>query len=251
MRPRHLRSRAALVLAIALICPGASLAQQGRTEKMLFESANRERTARSLPLLKWDENLAKAARSHAELMAEQHLLQHQLPGEADLPTRARAVGAGFSRITENIAMAEYAGSFHDGWMHSPGHRANILDSEVDAVGIAVVEGGDQLFAVEDFSQAVALLSFEQQEREVKKLISARGLHMVSVTNEARQACASEAVRTGKAHYVARYETPDIGQLPAGLDKEVRSNRYKSADVGACQRRASPDAPPFRIAVLLY
>jgi Cysteine-rich secretory protein family len=253
MTPCHWPSRTVFVLALGFLGASTCRSQQGipRTERALFDSANRERAARSLPLLKWDENLAKAARKHAELMAEQYLLLHQLPGEPDLPTRARAVGAGFSRITENIAMAEYAGSLHDGWMRSPGHRANILDDEVNAVGIAVVEGGEQLFAVEDFSQAVALLSLEQQEREVKRLISARGLHMVGVTNDARQACASESFGTGKAHYVARYETPDIGHLPEGLDKEVRSNRYKSAAVGACQRRTAPDAPPFRIAVLLY
>jgi uncharacterized protein YkwD len=31
---------------------------------------------KELPLLKWDEGLARAARKHAELMAEQYLVQH-------------------------------------------------------------------------------------------------------------------------------------------------------------------------------
>jgi uncharacterized protein YkwD len=38
-------------------------------------------------------------------------------------------------------------------MKSPPHRANILDKDMDSIGVGVVERGGQLFAVEDFSQA--------------------------------------------------------------------------------------------------
>jgi uncharacterized protein YkwD len=37
-------------------------------------------------------------------------------------------------------------------MKSPLHRANILDKDMDSIGVGVVEQGGQLFAVEDFSQ---------------------------------------------------------------------------------------------------
>jgi uncharacterized protein YkwD len=137
------------------------------TEKLLFDSVNREPAARELPLLKWDEGLARAARKHGKLMAEQNLLLHRLPAETDLPTRAREAGVSFSHIAENIGMAAYAGGFHDGWMHSPGHRANILDAAIDSIGIAVVEGGEELFAVEDFARVVTLLSIEEQENRIK------------------------------------------------------------------------------------
>jgi uncharacterized protein YkwD len=35
-------------------------------------------------------------------------------------------------------------------MGSANHRANILDRDMDSVGIGVVERGGQVFAVEDF-----------------------------------------------------------------------------------------------------
>jgi uncharacterized protein YkwD len=38
-------------------------------------------------------------------------------------------------------------------MKSPPHRANILDRDMDSIGIGVVEQAGQLFAVEDFTQA--------------------------------------------------------------------------------------------------
>jgi uncharacterized protein YkwD len=37
-------------------------------------------------------------------------------------------------------------------MNSPPHRANILDREMDSIGVGVVERNRQFFAVEDFSQ---------------------------------------------------------------------------------------------------
>jgi uncharacterized protein YkwD len=38
-------------------------------------------------------------------------------------------------------------------MNSPTHRANILDSDVDTVGIGIVDRRGQLFVVEDFEKA--------------------------------------------------------------------------------------------------
>lgn len=148
MRKSSLATRRALALAVFCLFSQKCLAQEriSDTEKLLFDSVNRERAAKELRLLKWDEGLNRAARKHAELMAEQNLLLHRLPEEADLATRAREAGVNFSRITENIGMAAFPGGFHEGWMHSPGHRANILDAAVDSIGIAVVEGGEQLFA---------------------------------------------------------------------------------------------------------
>jgi len=241
----------AAVFLFAHVCP----AQQkiSDAEKLLFDSVNRERAAKELQVLRWDDRLAVAARNHAELMAEQDLLLHRLPDEADLTTRARDAGARFSHITENIGKAVYASGFHDGWMHSPGHRANILDAAVDSVGIAVVEGGEQLFAVEDFAHAVELLSLEEQEKRVGELLVERGLRIVKVGNDAQNSCELDRDYAGnsKPRYVAHYETPSISQLPESLTKELQSGRYKTAAVGACACKPSSGFSRFRIVVLLY
>src|SRR6516165_4059457 len=108
----------ALAFALGSLFAGARRAPQEipDPERTLFDSANRERAARGMSQLKWDGSLARAARKHAELMAEENILVHQLPGEANLETRAEDAGASFSHITENIGKAEYASQFHDGWM---------------------------------------------------------------------------------------------------------------------------------------
>jgi hypothetical protein len=255
MRKHSLGNSAALTFALVFLFSHACLAQEriSDTEKLLFDSVNRERAARELPLLKWDEGLARAARKHAELMAEHDLLLHTLPGEADLTARGREAGVSFSHITENIGMAAYASGFHDGWMHSPGHRANILDAAVDSIGIAMVEGGDQLFAVEDFARVVTLLPIEEQEKRIGKLIAARGLRLLQIGDDARKSCELDRDYAGssKPRYVAHYETANISQLPEGLEKELRSGRYRAAAVGACPPRKSSRATPFRIVVMLY
>ena len=245
----------AQVLAAVFLLARACPAQQKipDTENLLFDSANRERAARHLPVLKWDEGLARAARKHAELMAEQDLLEHRLPGESDLPTRARESGANFSHITENIGLAASADKFHDGWMHSPGHRANILDADSDSVGIAVIEGSEELYAVEDFSRAVVVLSMEEQEKRVGEVLASQGLRLLNIGNDARKSCELDRdfVGNSKPKYITHYETPDPSQLPETVEKEIQSHRYKSAAVGACPQREASGFTRFRIVVLLY
>ena len=250
-----LAHRAAQIFALASLFARPCPAQQNISdaEQVLFDSANRERLARHLPILKWDESLARAARKHAEQMAEQDLLLHQVPGEADLATRAREAGASFSHITENIAMGASADKFHDGWMHSPGHRANILDAIADSIGVAVVEGSVDSYAVEDFAHAVAVLSIEEQEKRVGELLTARGLRLLKIGDDARKSCELDRdyVGSSKAKYIAHFETPDISRFPGTMEKEIQSRRYKSAAVGACPGKGASGFTRFRIVVLLY
>src|SRR5260370_7966767 len=90
MRKHSLGNGAVLAFAFVCLFSHACLAQEriSGTEKLLFDSVNRERAARELPHLKWDEGLARAARKHAELMAEQNLLLPHFPCHAAPPTRA-------------------------------------------------------------------------------------------------------------------------------------------------------------------
>ena len=223
-------------------------------EQSLLDSLNYERSVKGLPLAKWDEGLARAARKHAELMAEENIVVHQLPGEATLVRRAQDAGASFSFITENIGRAEFVKDFHPGWMNSPGHRANILDSGVDSVGIAVVEGAEDLFAVEDFAMAVAprSVSIEEQEKQVERVIAARGLRVLHGDNDAQRSCSldHDYIGTSRPRYVAHYETPNLAKIPQDLDKQLRSHLYKSAAVAACASKEKVGVS-YRIVVLLY
>ena len=122
-------------------------------ERELFDAANRERRAQGLPSLKWDDALAIAARRHAEQMAHQGSIAHQFPGEPGLPARANQAGARFVWLAENVDQSTGASSIHERLMKSPLHRANILDRDMDSIGVGITIRNGQYFAVEDFSKA--------------------------------------------------------------------------------------------------
>src|ERR1700730_4515274 len=167
-------------LSILLFAFPSSLSPQrsAAEERYFFDSANRERVGHQLQPLKWDNALAEAARQHALLMARHDNLSHQLPGEPPLDQRAGQAGARFSQVGENIAIGPQAQAIHSGWMHSPGHRANILDVHFTSLGVGVVEDDDgELYAVEDFSVAIASLAVEAQEEKVTALLAAKGLRV--------------------------------------------------------------------------
>jgi uncharacterized protein YkwD len=156
----HPRSRFAVmwlgaVLLAAEAFAGVSHAQTASaSERILFQSVNRERRAAGLPVLRWDDSLASAARQHAGVMAAQRSVSHTLPGEPSLPGRATQAGAHFSWLSENIVESTDAVTAHMQFMNSPTHRANILDSDMDTVGIGVVvDRGGRLYVVEDFEKA--------------------------------------------------------------------------------------------------
>jgi hypothetical protein len=124
-------------------------------EHRILDQANQARNKAGLPPLHWDNKLAQAARTHAEKMAEGHSLSHRLQGEADLTDRIAATGLRFSSVSENIAYStDAAEDFHDDWMRSPGHRANILAAKSDALGVAVLNYKGTFYAVEDFAKAI-------------------------------------------------------------------------------------------------
>ena len=86
-------------------------------------------------------------------MAQAGAISHQFPGEPDMGMRIRAAGVRFTAAAENVAQGPGAEFIHRQWMNSPSHRDNILDPELDSLGVAIVERQETLFAVQDFARA--------------------------------------------------------------------------------------------------
>lgn len=242
-----------VVTVIIMLVSSTAFAQQQGPAQILFESANRERAAKGLGLLKWDAKLATAAQEHAQRMAAQNTLSHQLPGEPELLARAKRAGAHFSSLAENIAEGPSAESIHQQWMHSPPHRANLLDPQLNSIGIATAEHGDILFAVEDFSLTTQKLSLEDQEGILEGKLAASGLRLLQDRADARRTCAMDNGYAGNRtpSFVLYYATPDLQTLPDMLNRRIQSGKYHSAAVGACPSDAKIGFSSYRIAVLLF
>jgi Cysteine-rich secretory protein family len=243
----------AVVILGASAQPATAQGKPGDAEQTLLHLANHERIARGLAPLKWSPTLAEAAHEHAIRLAQQNTLSHQLPGEPGLADRASREGVRFSILAENVAEGPSAEGIHEQWMHSAPHRANLLDQQLDSVGIAVADRNGTLFAVEDFSAAVAELSIREQEKLVKAQLQKRGLRLLNYAEEARRSCLLDNGYAGshQPSFVVRYATPDLQSLPGMLEKRIHTDKYHSALVGACPSDGKLGFSTYRVAVLLF
>jgi hypothetical protein len=250
----RISSRLAMMVAtLGILAPPGFAQRDSGPEQVLFQSANRARAAQGIPALKWNDALASAARQHALRMARQNKLSHQLPGEPDLTARVAQVGARFTSIAENVAEGPNATSIHEQWMKSPPHQKNLLDPQLDSIGIAVAERSGTLFAVEDFSLAGGAMSFQEQEGVVAAQLQSRGLRLLNNTAEARRTCALENGYAGKQtpSFVLHYATTGLQLLPDILEQRIRGGHYHSAAVGACPSSSKAGLSMYRVAVMLY
>jgi uncharacterized protein YkwD len=112
-------------------------------ERRAFELINDERAKNGEAPLVWDAELCRMAELHSQHMAQQNFFSHVGPDGMSVANRARALGLqNWTSLGENIA---YNRGFDDpvvfavqGWMHSEGHRANILNANFNHSAIGVV-----------------------------------------------------------------------------------------------------------------
>lgn len=123
-----------------------------QAENETVELINKERAERGLPPLRMDDRLTQAARRHTEMMIEKHELTHRLADERVLSERLADTGLAFDVAGENVAYDANAQHAHVEFMHSPGHRANILNAKFSAVGIGIKHKGNLIWVTEDFAK---------------------------------------------------------------------------------------------------
>src|SRR5690348_1126813 len=144
-----LRNKAALLVGWVSLLPLAWAQQSSNVARNLFEAANRARKSKGLPPFKWDEALATAAQTHAREMAKHNSVAHQFRGEETLPVRVKKAGARYGWLAENVDAGPSAANIHQQLMNSPDHRANLMDKEMDSIGVGAVQSGGQWFVTQD------------------------------------------------------------------------------------------------------
>jgi uncharacterized protein YkwD len=100
-----------------------------------------ERSFGPAPPVKLSETLAGVALGHAADMAKHNYFEHEdLTGRSPAD-RVRAVGYREKLVGENIAYGpKSADEVVQGWLHSPAHCENIMDSRFAEMGIAYAAG---------------------------------------------------------------------------------------------------------------
>ena len=132
-------------------------------ERQLVQLINQSRAEDGLPALAVDQRLTQAARKHTVLMTQHKELEHQYSGEEALPLRIANENIRTDKQGENIALDVDAPGAHIALMHSPGHRANIMNPDYNAVGVGVINTGHEIYVTEDFARRQADYSEHQAD----------------------------------------------------------------------------------------
>lgn len=105
-------------------------------ENEVAELVNVERAIQNLQPMAWNDMLGTAARGHSEDMALQNYFSHTSLDGRIFSQRITAAGYSYNACGENIA-AGYSTpqAVMNGWMNSPGHRANILNPAFCDIGV--------------------------------------------------------------------------------------------------------------------
>ncbi len=260
----------AIVLCLLLAAPAFGQSISPEAEAEVLRLLNQERQSRGMPALAASEPLQRAARKHSRRMAEAHQIGHKLPGEPDLTRRLGRETEHFDASGENVAVAASAARAHAALMHSPGHRANILDSDYNSVGIGVARSGGEIYVTQNFARLVEGASVEQIEQRVasdlnreRKAAGEPNLRRLDAPELRRQACEMAShnrlnPRLGipkgtsyTASSTVAFTAIDPAQIASSLGS-LPSQPARAFSVGACyESSASYENPVFWIIVVTY
>ena len=109
-----------------------------KDELEVFNLINEQRKNNGLSGLKIDDDLQNVARIKAQDMVDNNYFSHNSPTYGTPFNMMKSFGITYKTAGENIAGNSNNKSAVTAWMNSEGHRANILNSNYDYTGVAVV-----------------------------------------------------------------------------------------------------------------
>ncbi len=137
-----MRSLTRLLLIAALMAPSLLYAQRHPIDTgTVLEGLNRERNKIGLSPLTEDRRLSAAAESRMREMEDLEYWAHRSPDGRSPFLWLRPHGYDFNYAGENLARGfETPEILVEAWMESRGHRDNILSSNFENVGVAIIDG---------------------------------------------------------------------------------------------------------------
>ncbi len=161
----------ALFITSLLIHPSVAQAQLDEAgEQQLVQLINQERASQGVPALVVDQRLAQAARKHTSLMVEHKALSHQFDGESTMEIRFADENLRSDQQAENVDVSKDVPAAHRGFMHSPPHRANILNPNYNVVGVAVIRSSEHVYVTEDFAHRITAYSEPEADAVLQQAV---------------------------------------------------------------------------------
>ncbi|MBA4130727.1 MAG: CAP domain-containing protein [Hyphomicrobium sp.] len=213
-------------------------------EQVVIEMTNAFRRENKLGQVTASPALTKAARAYAAYLAKNNAFSHTADNR-DVGARATASGYQWCSIGENLAMnldsrgfetRELARQTVEGWINSPGHKANLLGPHYTEIGVGVVQAPDKnpkYIAVQVFGRP-------QSAKFTFQIANATGVPVsytfsgethdlspsMSVTHTACTPGALDFIKAGPKKVAAKFQAADQtvytlkGDAKAGLKVEL-------------------------------
>lgn len=109
-------------------------------QKKVVELVNAERAKNGLKPLTMNTELSKVATLKSQDMAKLNYFDHNSPTYGSPFDMMKKYGISYRTAGENIAMGQTSPEqVMQGWMNSPGHRANILNSSFTQIGVGIAK----------------------------------------------------------------------------------------------------------------
>ena len=126
-----------IVAALALLT-GCLRAQQSQ----VLSELNADRTAHGLRALPTQADAQRKAQAWADKLARENTLYHS--------TLSSGINVRWCSIGENVGYGPSVPAIEDAYMKSPGHKANIINTKWNGVGVGYATNGKRVFTVQVF-----------------------------------------------------------------------------------------------------
>jgi uncharacterized protein YkwD len=131
----------AVLTAVVVMALGACTPEEDRATELV----NQSRNSVGLPGLPTNIDLVLKAQAWSRQLANDQRLYHS--------NLTDGIGYNWARLGENVGYGYSIEQVHDAFMNSSGHRANILDSRFNRIGLGVTRSGDgRYWVVQEFMQ---------------------------------------------------------------------------------------------------
>ena len=231
--------------------PNDSSPYDAEAERELFNLANQARAQAGLAPLQMDDGLTQAARAHAAAMAAQQQLSHQFASEPSLAERLAAnCTLHLDRAGENVSVASSVELSHQGLMHSPPHRENLLNPGYNVAGFGIVRAGNSLYVAQDFAHSLPAYSPRQagglvsgsiaRMRREANLPQLQWMDSDAAESAACSMARADSLKTvsSRGSYIVRYTTAQPEILPDAAAKAIEDRALHNFSVGTCYARSS-------------
>lgn len=140
--PLNRRTAIALVGLLATVSSLTACLGLSSSQSSVKNAMNHDRELNHLRVLTTQSDAQAKAQAWAEKLARENTLYH-----SNLPD---GIHVRWCSIGENVGYGPSVSAIETAYMNSPGHRANILNTKWNGVGVGVARNGNRVFTVQVF-----------------------------------------------------------------------------------------------------